>query len=107
MAWRVIQWGTGSVGSLALGELLRSPDFEVVGVKVYGDDKLGVDAGTLAGGAPGGVRAVREIDELPLAGADCVLYCPMVADYDDRFERRAAGLYHNTAVMYSPSISKS
>jgi hypothetical protein len=83
MKYRVIQWGTGSVGSFALAELLTNPIFEVVGVKVYSDEKVGVDAGLLCGAQPVGVHAVRDVSDLPLADADCVLYCPLVADYDE------------------------
>jgi hypothetical protein len=35
MAIKVIVWGTGSVGRLALREILRNDLFELVGVKVY------------------------------------------------------------------------
>ena len=92
MSYKIIQWGTGSVGRLALGELLENPLFEVVGVKVYGDAKIGVDAGTLCGAAPTGIKAVRDVSALPLAEADCVLYCPMVADYDEIARLLEAGV---------------
>ncbi len=83
MRQRVVQWGTGSVGSIALRELLANPEFELVGVKVYTDAKLGRDAGALCGGPETGIRAVRDPAALPLRAGDCVLYCPTVADYDE------------------------
>ncbi|MDB5583548.1 MAG: dihydrodipicolinate reductase [Bradyrhizobium sp.] len=83
MAFKVIVWGTGSVGKIALREVVRSDDFELVGVKVHSDTKVGKDAGELCGEAATGIRAVREAVELPLDVADCVLYCPMVANYDE------------------------
>jgi hypothetical protein len=81
MALKVIQWATGSVGQAALAEVLRNPLFELVGVKVHSDAKVGLDAGVLCGAPETGVGAVQHMDELPLGDADCVLYCPMVADY--------------------------
>lgn len=84
MAIKVIVWGTGSVGRIVLREVLRNREtFELVGVKVYGDAKVGKDAGELSGEPATGIAAVREMADLPLDAADCVLYCPMVVDYDD------------------------
>jgi len=83
MAIKVIVWGTGSVGQIALREVLLNPAFELVGVKVHSEAKVGVDAGALCGTAPVGVAAVRDASELPFDTADCVLYHPMVADYDE------------------------
>jgi hypothetical protein len=83
MAYRVVQWGTGSVGRIALRELLANPDFELIGVKVYGEQKVGQDAGALCGRPATGVKAVRDPARLPLRPGDCVLYCPQVADYDE------------------------
>ena len=83
MALGVIVWGTGSVGSVALAEVLANPAFRLVGVKVHAADKEGVDAGALCGRPPVGVAAVRDEAALALDAADCVLYCPRVADYDE------------------------
>lgn len=83
MRYRVIQWGTGSVGRIALRELLTNPEFELAGVKVYSGAKAGKDAGELCGAPPTGVRAVLDPAQLALRAGDCVLYCPIVADYDE------------------------
>ena len=45
------------MGGRALRTALASPDFEVVGVKVFSPHKDGVDVGTLVGAPPIGVRA--------------------------------------------------
>jgi len=83
MRQRVVQWGTGSVGAIALRELLSNPEFELAGVKVYSEAKVGLDAGELCGRPRTGVSAVRDPHRLPLRAGDCVLYCPMVADHDE------------------------
>ena len=90
--FKIIQWGTGSVGAFALAEILANPLFELVGVKVYSDAKVGMDAGALCGAASSGIAAVQDTTALPLDEADCVLYCPLVADYDEIARLLAAGV---------------
>ncbi len=83
MAYRVIQWGTGAVGKHTLRAVLDHPELELVGLKVYSEAKLGRDAGELADRPATGIRAVRDMADLPLSAADCVLYVPMQPDYDE------------------------
>ena len=99
MALKVIVWGTGSVGRLALREFLRNPaDFELIGIKVYSDDKVGKDAAELCDttssdiSGPTGVKAAKEVSDLPLAEADCVFYCPMISNYDEIASLLRAGV---------------
>lgn len=91
MAYRVIQWGTGSVGRLSLREALKNPAFTLAGVKVYGDAKVGKDAGSLCGMPDTGVLAVKEMADLHVQRGDTVLYCPMIASYDDIVQLLEAG----------------
>ena len=49
MAIRVAHIGTGNVGRLALAELIANPAFELTAVCVSSKDKVGKDAGELAG----------------------------------------------------------
>ena len=44
---KVIQWATGNIGNEALKAILMHPQMELVGVRVYSDEKDGVDAGQL------------------------------------------------------------
>ena len=39
--YKVIQWATGVVGSASLKGIIRHPRLELVGVKVYSDEKAG------------------------------------------------------------------
>lgn len=73
---RVVQWATGATGGHALAAVLDHPDLELVGLRVYGADKVGRDAGALCGRDPVGVIATRDRDEILALGADCVLYMP-------------------------------
>ena len=49
MAIRVAHIGTGNVGRIALNHLISDPRFELTGVWVSSDAKVGKDAGELAG----------------------------------------------------------
>ena len=61
---RVVVWSTGGVGAIAIDAINRRPDLELVGVWVHSPDKVGKDAGELAGGAPLGVAATNDADAL-------------------------------------------
>jgi hypothetical protein len=74
MTIRVAVWGTGGVGARAIQAITQRPDLELAGVWVHSPEKVGVDAGVLAGGAPIGVRATNDADALVAAKPDCVCY---------------------------------
>jgi len=74
--YRVIQWGTGYAGIFALKYILGSGDLELVGVRCYTDEKKGVDAGTIVGVEPVGIRATTNVNELLALEADCVVFMP-------------------------------
>jgi len=80
MALRVIQWATGGVGRGAIDAIATHPDLELVGCWVHGEDKVGRDAGELAGCGPLGVSATNDVDAIVGLDADCVLYSPMIAN---------------------------
>jgi len=72
--YRVIQWGTGNVGRHALRGILERPELELVGLRAYSPEKIGVDAGELLGESPVGVVATDDVDALLALDADCVVY---------------------------------
>lgn len=73
---RVIQWGTGEVGTHALRFVIDSPDLHLVGVRCVTEARAGRDAGELADRAAVGVIATRDTDAILGLDADCVLYMP-------------------------------
>lgn len=77
MAWRVIQWATGNVGRAALRAALLHPELDVVGVLVRNPEKVGVDAGALAGLDPVGLAATDDEEAMLALTADCVLHTPL------------------------------
>jgi 4-hydroxy-tetrahydrodipicolinate reductase len=80
---RVVQWATGNIGSRSLRGVLGHPDLELVGVHVYDAEKVGRDAGELAGVDPAGVLATGTIDDVLALRPDCVLYMPRAGDLDE------------------------
>jgi hypothetical protein len=80
MTISVIQWATGGVGRAAIEAIAAHPELELVGTWVHSADKEGCDAGELAGIAPLGVAATRDVDALLGSGADCVVYAPLMPD---------------------------
>jgi hypothetical protein len=71
---RVVAWSTGGVGAAAIDAIRCRPDLELVGVWVHSQDKVGKDAGKLAGGGPIGVTATDDTDALIALAPDCVVY---------------------------------
>jgi 4-hydroxy-tetrahydrodipicolinate reductase len=78
MSYRVVQWSTGNVGRNTLAGIDARPDLDLVGVWVSNPDKVGKDAGELAGlGRELGVRASGDVDEVLALKPDCVVYTAM------------------------------
>ena len=78
MAIRVAHVGTGNVGRLALTELVTNPQFELTGLCVSSPEKVGKDAGTLAGiEVSTGIAAIDDLDAVLATGPECVVYCAM------------------------------
>ena len=80
--YRVIQWCTGVVGTAALRHFIENPIFELVGVLVTNPDKVGKDAGELAGLPPTGVLATNDVEKIFALEADGVHYAPLKSDVD-------------------------
>lgn len=81
--YRVVQWATGNVGARALRRAIEHPHIDLVGVYVYSADKVGRDAGELAGIGRNGIAATNSIDAVIALRPDCVMYMPQYSDYDD------------------------
>jgi len=74
MTYRVVQWGTGNLGKLAVQSILKHPELELIGTWVSSSDKAGRDAGELCGVAPIGLLASQDADALINGDADCICY---------------------------------
>lgn len=81
--YRVIQWGVGNVGTIALRHFVHNPAYELVGVLCNRPEKVGKDAGELCGKPPTGVRATTDKDAIEALDADCVFYAPLWSDPDE------------------------
>lgn len=109
---KIVVWSTGGVGSIAVDAVSRRPDLDLVGVWVHNVDKVGRDAGLLAGGAEIGVIATDDADALIARSPDCVVYAASGPERDAAalpdYERLlAAGINvvttTSTSLIYPPS----
>lgn len=87
--YKVILVGTGGIGQPVLRELIRRPEFEIVGVLGFSRKKEGLDAGELLGLEPLGVKVTRDQQAMVKLQADCVIWCgyfvlPHVAEKMDK-----------------------
>jgi hypothetical protein len=74
MKLKVVVWGTGNVGRPAIRAVLSHCDLELVGVIVASKDKVGLDAGEIAGVGATGVIATDDWRSVLDGGADAVVY---------------------------------
>ncbi|MCB0949518.1 MAG: diacylglycerol kinase [Mycobacterium sp.] len=78
MGIRVALIGTGNCGGLALRQLIEDDRFDLTGVWVNSQAKVGKDAGELARlDATTGVTATGDMDAIVAAAPDCAVYCGM------------------------------
>lgn len=78
MAIRVALIGTGNCGALALKQLVADERFELTGVWVSADAKVGKDAGELAGlDVTTGIAATNDLDAIIAAKPECIVYTAM------------------------------
>ncbi|MGB3698191.1 MAG: diacylglycerol kinase [Gordonia sp. (in: high G+C Gram-positive bacteria)] len=81
MTLRVVEWSTGTVGRHAIAGVDAHPDLELVGVWVSDPQKVGVDAGRLAGlDRDLGVIATDDRDELLALRPDAIVHTAMTDD---------------------------
>ena len=79
---RVFQVATGNVGSEMIKRIATQPDLELVGVHCYSPDKIGRDAGDIAGLAPNGVTATGTVEEIIAAKPDVLTFHGVFPDED-------------------------
>jgi 2,4-diaminopentanoate dehydrogenase len=81
MTLRVVAWSTGTVGRHAIAGIDARPDLELVGLWVSNPDKVGRDAGELAGlGRDLGITATNDKDALVALEPDCIVHTAMTDD---------------------------
>ncbi|MBB5686726.1 NAD(P)H-dependent amine dehydrogenase family protein [Sphingobium boeckii] len=88
---KVIQWATGNIGRRALRAVIEHPELELVGLWVSAPDKVGRDAGDIAGTAPCGIAATNDVQAMIATDADCVLYMRQGTDIDEVCALLASG----------------
>jgi 2,4-diaminopentanoate dehydrogenase len=80
-SYRVVAWSTGNVGRHVIAGIDARPDLELAGVWVSNPDKVGKDAGELAGlGRNLGVAATNDVEALLALRPDVVVHTAMADD---------------------------
>jgi 4-hydroxy-tetrahydrodipicolinate reductase len=79
---KVFQFATGNVGSEMVHKTVQHPDLELIGLYCYSEDKVGRDAGEIAGIDPIGVLATNSVEDVIAAKPDCVTYFGVWPDID-------------------------
>jgi 2,4-diaminopentanoate dehydrogenase len=92
MTYRVVQWTTGKVARRALNATVVHPDLELVGVYAYSPEKVGRDAGELAGIGTIGVAATNDVAALLALQPDCIVYNPLYPDVAELVRILEAGV---------------
>lgn len=78
MTIRVAAWSTGNVGRHAIAGIDAHPELDLVGLWVSNPDKVGQDAGRLAGlDRDLGVPATDSVEEILALKPDCVVHSAM------------------------------
>ncbi|HEX8055862.1 MAG TPA: dihydrodipicolinate reductase [Novosphingobium sp.] len=95
--YRVAQWGTGNVGLYALRSIIEHPRFDLVGCRVYSEEKAGRDAGELCGLPLTGVIATQDVEAIIAAKPDCVVYMADRSEMDVLERLLASGINVATA----------
>jgi 4-hydroxy-tetrahydrodipicolinate reductase len=79
---RVFQVATGNVGTEMIKRVGNHPDLELIGLHCYTADKVGRDAGELAGLSAIGVTATDSVDDIIAAKPDVLTFHGVFPDED-------------------------
>lgn len=80
--FRVVQYATGMAGKEAIRAMANHPELELVGCLVFAKDKVGRDAGEIAGIAPLGVVCTDRLEDIVAMDADAVSFMGLWPDLD-------------------------
>lgn len=85
MVYQIFQWASGAVGKHAITAIAERKNLGLVGLYVQSPDKVGRDAGEIAGIDKLGVVATNRFEEVIDSRADVVLHSPLpsVVNGDD------------------------
>ena len=102
---RTVVWGTGNVGRAAIRAVDAHPGLVLDAVLVANPDKVGRDAGDLAGmGADLGVAATDDVDAVLAAGPEALVYAASGDIRPDDAITDVARALRAGAVVVTPSI---
>ena len=88
---RVVQAYTGAIAKEQIKMISAHPEVELVGALVHHQEKVGLDAGEIAGIDALGVVATKDLDQILAIEADVVLYNPPMDALDEVIPLLASG----------------
>ncbi|MCU1352332.1 MAG: hypothetical protein JWM05_1541 [Acidimicrobiales bacterium] len=102
---RTVVWGTGNVGRAAIRAVDAHPALRLEAVLVANPEKVGRDAGDLAGlGRPLGVAATSDVDRILASAPDAIVYAASGDVRPDDAVADVARALRAGAVVVTPSI---
>jgi Dihydrodipicolinate reductase, N-terminus len=105
MTIKVFKVATGNVGSEMIKRIADQPDLELIGVHCYSPDKIGKDAGELAGIAPIGVTATGTVEDIIAAKPDVLTFHGVFPDEDLYVKVLEAGSTSSPPPTGSPAFT--
>jgi hypothetical protein len=106
-ALRIAVIGSGGIGTEAIRAIGRRDDLTLTGLWVHSPDKVGADAGELAGIAPVGVAATGALHDIIDDAPDCVVYAASGPELDAAAVPDYVGLLNagiNVVTTSSPGL---
>jgi hypothetical protein len=88
----VVQWTSGIVGASAIRAILDDSRLELVGLYTHSAEKVGQDAGSVAGRKPVGISATDNVEEIIDLKPDCLVYMPHWPDIAELERILASGI---------------
>lgn len=79
--YRIVQWATGAMGRAVLRAVIDDPTTELVGLYVYDEAKVGLDAGAVARRPDTGVHATNDVEQILALDADVVVHAARLGPY--------------------------
>ncbi|MCB1512844.1 MAG: hypothetical protein KDJ36_18270, partial [Hyphomicrobiaceae bacterium] len=101
--YRIVQWCTGGMGRTVMREVIDRPEFELVGVYVTNEKKVGLDAGTIVRRPETGVIATGNIEDILALEADAVIHTSLLKAPYERQNENVIRLLESGKNVLSPN----
>jgi 2,4-diaminopentanoate dehydrogenase len=101
--YRIIIWGPGAMGQACIREIVKRPEFKLVGVLAYNDSKAGKDIGELMGIGPLGVKIINDKQAIYAMDADVVIWAGRPAFDPESMDQEVLRLLESGKNVVTPA----